>query len=349
MRRRKILRLLVLLLPFVALRMEAQAVDSTPPPKSADEMKTLLADVFKQDTFAYLPGPYHLLATFETFTPDGQPDGEGSIEKFFSAPGKLKVITHFRGRTMTIYYVDAKPQYTDDGFDGTIMTYLTNQFLLLPLPPPTGTARRDMETKVMQLQGSTMDCGTYQFFMDRPPFPLPPKEVLCVSRDTKDLVMTQTLHFSVRYKDFAPFLDRSIPHTIVASQGPTVRCRIHVQAVDQVSLDDSALAPPPDASLAEPGPDWISTSDKESTPVRRVNPSYPSDMQAARISGPVTLLILISKTGKVKDVELQSAPSLSLAAAAIDSAKQWTYAPIVRHDKPVETIMTIHFNFAFNK
>ncbi len=311
---------------------------------SPDVMKGWLADTFTKDTFAYLPGPYHFLATFETFTPYGKPDGTGSIEKFYAAPGRLKVITQFRDHTMTAWYVDGKPVYTDNGFDGTIMAYQMNDFLLNPLPPPTGTARRDMETKVMQLQGTTMDCGMYQFFVEPTGWPPAPKEVLCVTRDTHDLVLRQTQHFSIRYQQFEPFIGRSIPRYIVASQGSVVRCRIHVQQVDQQALDDAALTPPADASPVSPGPDWLSLTAKENTPLHKVSPLWPYGVSASA-GGPVSVRILISRTGTVKDIEVVDAPSPEFAQAAIDAVKQWTYAPILRKDKPVETMTTCLLSF----
>lgn len=313
--------------------------------KSPDEMKTILADTFKQNTFAYLPGPYHLIATFETFTPEGQPDGEGSIEKFFASPGHLKIITHFRDHTMTAYYSGGKPVYTDDGFDGTIMTYYANDFLLTPLPPPQGTAYRDIETKSLRMQGAVIDCGMFQFFIEPAGMPPSPKEALCVNRDTHDLALRETLHLSVRYRDFVPFLDRSIPRTISASQGPVVRLRIHVKQADQTMPDDTSMVPPSDASPVSPGPNWLATSKDEGTPSHRVSPSYPVDMKNARISGPAAVLVLISRTGNIKDVQPLYAPTPELLQAAVEAAKQWRYAPLIREGRPVETMTEIHMNF----
>jgi TonB family protein len=342
---------LLLVLSFVVFPFVAQT--NTPPAsppdvaaKSPDEMKALLAATFEHNTFANLPGPYHLLATFETFTAGGQPAGEGSIEKFFAAPGRLKIITRFRDHTMTAWYVDGKPVYTDDGFDGSIMSYLVDDFLLNPIPPPTGTARNDMQTKVMQMQGTTMDCGMFQFFVVPAGLPPSPKETYCVSRDTNDLVLRQTQYFGIRYREFAPFLGRSNPHYIVASQGTVVRCRIHVKQVDQQALDNAALKPPADASPVTPAPNWISTSAKEDTPLHKVAPSWPPGKSSTFAAGPVSLRILISRTGAVKDVELVYAPTAEFAEAAMDAVRQWTYAPILRKDKPVEAITTVFVNFA---
>jgi TonB-like protein len=307
-------------------------------------MEGILAETFAKDTFAYLPGPYHFLADFETFTSDGRPDGQGTIEKFFVAPGRVKVITRFRDHAMTAWHADEKSawMYKDDGFDGTIMTYMVNDFLLNPLPPPMGTARKDLETKVFDFKGSTMDCGTFQFFIAPPGWPPLPKEALCVNRDTHDLVLRQTERFSIQYEQFAPFLGRSIPRYIVGTQGPVVRCRIRMESVDQTIPDDVAMTVPADASRAMPGPNWLSLAAKEAQPTHNAVPVWPSGVKAA---GPVMLLVLISRTGAVKDMEVQYTASPEFAQAGMDAVRKWRYAPVIRDGKPVETITTVNLSF----
>jgi hypothetical protein len=307
-------------------------------------MKGLLAEVYAHNTFAYQPGPYHFLATFETFDASGAPAGSGSIEKFFATQGRMKVITRFRGHTMTAWYADARPVYTDDGFDGTIMSYMASDFLLTPLPPPLGIARQDMETSVTQQDGKTLDCGGYQLFVTPTGMPPAPKETYCVARGTHDLVLRETQYFSIQYDQFEPVLGRSIPRSIVATQGGVVRCRIHVEKVDEQALDDAALTPPADASPVSPAPERISLNPKERTPLKKVTPEWPAGVKAAA-TGPVSLRYVISRTGTVKDIEVGYAPSPEFAQAAVAAVKQWTYAPVLRRDKPVEVMTGIVLSF----
>jgi hypothetical protein len=323
---------------------EAAPKPAEPAPKPPDVMKGLLAEVYAHNTFAYQPGPYHFLATFDTFDASGAPAGSGSIEKFFAAQGRMKVITRFRGHTMTAWHAGERPVYTDDGFDGTIMSYLASDFLLTPLPPPLGIARQDMETTVMQQDGKTLDCGMYELFVSPTGMPPAPKETYCVARGTHDLVLRQTQYFSVEYGQFEPVLGRSIPRTIVATQGGVVRCRIHVERVDEQALDDAAMTPPADASPVSPAPEWVSLNPKERTPLHKVTPDWPAGVKASAI-GPVSLRYVISRTGTIKDVEVAYAPSPEFAQAAIAAVKQWTYAPVLRRDKPVEVMTSIVLSF----
>lgn len=91
----------------------AGAADAAPVASTSDQVKALLIAAFDRSTFAYLPGPYHFVASFQTFAPDGSPAGEGSIEKYFASPGHVKVITRFGGHTMTAYYNGSPWLYTD--------------------------------------------------------------------------------------------------------------------------------------------------------------------------------------------------------------------------------------------
>ncbi len=341
---------LLLSVLFFALNCLAQTSDPSPSlvAKTPEEMTQLLGDAFQRNALSALTGSYHLLASFETFTRDGKPDGEGSIERWATSPQRMKTISRFRGHVMTEYVADGKALYTDDGFSGSIMTYFVDEFLFHPFAPPpsSGLYRRDLQTHPMQLQGAELDCGTYQFYGEPPnsPFPTPPKEVLCVSRDTHDLILQQTLIFSIRYKEFAPFKDRSISRYVSASQGSVVRCRIHIQQLDEASLDDASFIAPADASPANPAPNWYSTSPAEAAAIHfppvlgRIYPNG-STIHAA----PVRTLVLRSRSGSVQEVEPITPMAPDLAQQAIDRAMQYKFPPLIRNGKPVETLFTVEF------
>jgi hypothetical protein len=69
---------LFVVLPSIA-QSDASHASPTAAAKSPDEMKALLAEAYSRNALEALSGPYHLLATFHTFTLDGSPAGDGSI------------------------------------------------------------------------------------------------------------------------------------------------------------------------------------------------------------------------------------------------------------------------------
>lgn len=83
---------------------------------------------------------------------------------------------------------------------------------------------------------------------------------------------------------------------------------------------------------------------KPPTQVKRVNPVYPADAQAAGISGTVILDVTIGVDGTVTDVRvLRSIPKLD--QAAVDAVRQWVYAPTLRDNVAIPVITTVAVQF----
>jgi periplasmic protein TonB len=78
--------------------------------------------------------------------------------------------------------------------------------------------------------------------------------------------------------------------------------------------------------------------------LEKVEPKYPSIAAAARIQGVVVLSAVISKTGKIENLELVSGHPM-LVPAAIDAVRQWRYRPYLLNGEPVEVETTITVTF----
>lgn len=76
----------------------------------------------------------------------------------------------------------------------------------------------------------------------------------------------------------------------------------------------------------------------------RVQPVYPPLARQARIQGPVQLRAIISKTGTIEHLTVESGHPM-LSGAAIDAVRQWRYRPYLLNDGPVaiETEITVNF------
>ncbi|WP_239493063.1 energy transducer TonB [Luteitalea sp. TBR-22] len=80
------------------------------------------------------------------------------------------------------------------------------------------------------------------------------------------------------------------------------------------------------------------------TKIRHVPPTYPAEALSAGISGVVILEITVDPDGAVVDARpVRSMPGLD--AAAIDSVKQWRYAPTWLNGEPVSIVLTVTVNF----
>jgi TonB family protein len=84
------------------------------------------------------------------------------------------------------------------------------------------------------------------------------------------------------------------------------------------------------ASAATPGVKILlvdtGAPSQERTLVKRVEPEYPQTLRQMGIGGSVRLLITVSPSGAVKNVEILGGNPI-LAEAAMDAVKRWVYVP----------------------
>lgn len=81
--------------------------------------------------------------------------------------------------------------------------------------------------------------------------------------------------------------------------------------------------------------------------VHRVQPEYPPLARQARIQGSVMLRAVISREGRIENLQVISGHPL-LVPAAMAAVKQWRYRPYVLNNEPVEveTQITVNFTLA---
>ncbi len=81
--------------------------------------------------------------------------------------------------------------------------------------------------------------------------------------------------------------------------------------------------------------------------VKKVQPEYPPLAKEARIQGSVVLKALISKNGRIENLQVVRGHPM-LTAAAIQAVKQWQYKPYILNGQPVEveTSVTVNFSLA---
>jgi protein TonB len=78
---------------------------------------------------------------------------------------------------------------------------------------------------------------------------------------------------------------------------------------------------------------------------QKVSPTYPSIAKAARVTGVVTVYLIVNEKGEVETVQkLEGPPQLQQAAA--DAARRWRFNPTVIDGQPVRVTGYLSFNFA---
>jgi TonB family protein len=78
---------------------------------------------------------------------------------------------------------------------------------------------------------------------------------------------------------------------------------------------------------------------------QKVSPMYPSIARAARVTGVVTVYLIVNEKGEVETVQKLEGP-LQLQQAAADAARRWRFNPTVIDGQPVRVTGYLSFNFA---
>ena len=81
--------------------------------------------------------------------------------------------------------------------------------------------------------------------------------------------------------------------------------------------------------------------------IHQVQPAYPPLARLARIQGTVVLRAIISREGKIENLEVLSGHPM-LAPAAIEAVRQWRYRPYLLNDQPVEVETQVSVNFTLS-
>ena len=81
---------------------------------------------------------------------------------------------------------------------------------------------------------------------------------------------------------------------------------------------------------------------------RKVMPVYPPLAKQARITGTVRLNAIISKDGRIQDLQVASGHPL-LIPAALEAVRQWIYEPTLLNGEPVEVVTQIDVNFTLTQ
>ncbi|MGI8782414.1 MAG: energy transducer TonB [Acidobacteriota bacterium] len=81
--------------------------------------------------------------------------------------------------------------------------------------------------------------------------------------------------------------------------------------------------------------------------IHRVEPVYPEEARAARVSGTVVMQVTVDEQGVVSDVKTIRGHSL-LDSAAVDAVKQWRYKPTLLNGEPVPVIATVMVQFSLD-
>jgi protein TonB len=126
------------------------------------------------------------------------------------------------------------------------------------------------------------------------------------------------------------------------------------QRTNAAPANAKAVSAQPPAPQQPPGAAAAPNGRAENSPVAvgslvgkaksRVPPSYPTLARTARVTGNVTVFIVVSEKGEVESVMRAEGPQ-QLQQAAIEAARRWKFNPTVIDGQPVRVTGYLSFNF----
>lgn len=121
-----------------------------------------------------------------------------------------------------------------------------------------------------------------------------------------------------------------------------------------VTAAHQAQAPPPpvvrqiEPPRAPTAPIVVSKGVQEAKVIEKVIPLYPPIALRARIQGVVQLTALISREGRVVQLQVVSGHPM-LIASAIEAVKQWRYRPTLLSGVPMEVVTQVDVKFILSR
>jgi periplasmic protein TonB len=122
---------------------------------------------------------------------------------------------------------------------------------------------------------------------------------------------------------------------------PTVRNGVF----NSIGSGLNAIVPPPPPTPSA-HPPRVSRM-MEGNLIYRVQPQYSALARQARVQGIVVLRAMISREGKIENLQVVSGPPL-LLKSAIDAVLQWRYRPYYLNNEPVEVETQVTVNFTLS-
>src|SRR5207253_7216037 len=132
-----------------------------------------------------------------------------------------------------------------------------------------------------------------------------------------------------------------------ASAGAQSSSGVRANAPAQRSPQPNSSQPAPDAGGGakknDGGP--VAVGSLAGKAKQRVSPAYPPLARTARVSGIVTVYLVVNEKGEVESVQRADGPA-QLQQAATEAARRWKFLPTVGDGQPVRVSGYLSFNFS---
>lgn len=352
-------RVLFALALTVAASALAQTVDNSTVGLPQDPAGILSELAFKYDSLTARPG--HLKATYQLYDDTGKPTEQGTYECWWTSKQVYRSTWTRGGLTYTVWHTaDGKVAYQGKSEALSYFEYKLETALRSPL-----TSAGDVDSARFRLDPSGFTASAGSVVTCYNAVPITPTEdqvktptfgafrtslfhTYCVN--TRLGILLGIYSFGTQVVKFSNFKQieggRYLAREVYFRDEARTMLSARVDTFDALSPADSALTPPKEVRPAKIERVQVGAEIALDHLVKKTAPVYPKDANDAPVQGKVVLQAIIATDGKVRDLQLLSAPAASLAPSAFWSVSQWQYKPYLLNGKPVEMETTIDVTYS---
>ncbi len=320
-------------------------------PTPLDDPKALLQEAAERNGLARKGmKPWHLKVSFISYAENGKEAEEGTIEEFWAAPNKHKIVrTSAKGSQTDFKTENGILRTGERGSMGRIYTEIYDEFAspislryVHSLPSSAG-----VQMQMRRVGQSSLRCLTVTFSIARDSEQRDLHgPATCLDEKVPALRVLGTLLADREYEfnDVESFQDNYVARTIQETRDHKKEFVARIDVLEELNdINTVEFTPPPDAVPVKNAV-RISPIVAQGLQIKRVDPEYPIGAKAQRISGTVVVEMTIDKSGHVSDAHVVAGPPM-LQQPAADAVRRWTYKPYILDGEAVEVITSAGVTF----
>ena len=301
--------------------------------------------------------PWHLKATYQLYDDAGKPAEQGTYEYWWASKHIYRSSWTRESATYTEWHTaDGKYSYQAAGEALNFFEHKLETALLSPLTSAgeLDPAKFRLDDHAVTAPGSVVFCyntvpvAPKEDTVQTPSSGLFPKYCF----NTRKQLLLGIYSFGaqvVKFNAFTQIEGKNLARGVYFREGARDILAAQVDAIGASSPSDPALTPPLAAKTVRIDKVQIGAEIAEDLLIKKVAPVYPQDAKDAHIQGKVVLQAIIGIDGRVRDLQLLSAPNASLASSAFWSVSQRQYKPYLRNGEPTEVETTVTVNYSHGK
>lgn len=323
---------------FLSVTTTARGQEVSKPP---DAKELMLAAAKTNNLTAEGVKPWHLKASFQLFDEQGAVMQEGTIEEWWAAPKRFKVV--FQGKAFAETEFGSEKGQFETGVEGILPARLLTATgaLLNPLPNQTAIEHSTYALKSMALGSLEANC------ISEAENPFASTYCLASGEPTLRVMSRRTPANQFVYSRILHYDGHTVGGSLKVSQVGNAQAAINVDILEPLENPDEAFFAVPSDAVPIPKRVAISGGVAVGLLDEKVAPEYPRAAKDTRTEGAVVLEAIIGKDGRIRDLKAVSGPQI-FQGAAIAAVQQWRYRPYLLNGEPVEVQTTINVVFTLN-